>query len=118
MCIIKFKLLPVPVRLHSDSGLFNFVFISQCFVIFKNAVHSLEPVELLGVSSGCKLCATLLDIAKYYRTGRFCCGYFFFKLLAYAQYRKTTLNENENCKKEQKTGASFINFACLDITVL
>ena len=45
MRIIKLKIFPVPVRLHSGSGKLNFVVISSYFAIFKNVVHSLEPCE-------------------------------------------------------------------------
>ena len=61
----------------------NVVVISPCFAIFKNVVHSLE---WLGVSPGSKLCATLLNIAKYFKTLR--CGsgavaFIFFNLLLF-----------------------------------
>ena len=42
--------------------------ILKYFVIFKNVAHCLEPGEKpskLGVSSGPKLCTTLLNIAKH-----------------------------------------------------
>ena len=45
MRIIKLKIFPVPMRLLSGSGKFNFVVISPFFAIFKNGVHSLEPGE-------------------------------------------------------------------------
>ena len=41
MRIIKLKLFPVPVRLHSGNGKLIFVIISPFFAIFKNVVHSL-----------------------------------------------------------------------------
>ena len=41
MRIIKLKLFPVPVRLHSGYGKLIFVIISPFFAIFKNVVHSL-----------------------------------------------------------------------------
>ena len=42
MRIIKLKIFPVPVRLHSGYGKLIFVIISPFFAIFKNGVHSLE----------------------------------------------------------------------------
>ena len=45
MRIIKLKIFPVPVRLHSSYGKLIFVIISPFFAIFKNVVHSLEPGE-------------------------------------------------------------------------
>ena len=45
MRIIKLKIFPVPVRLHSSYGKLIFVIMSPCFAIFKNVVHSLEPGE-------------------------------------------------------------------------
>ena len=45
MYIIKLKIFPVPVRLHSGYGKLIFVIISSYFAIFKNVVHSLEPGE-------------------------------------------------------------------------
>ena len=45
MRIIKLKIFPVPVQLHSVSGILIFVIISPCVAIFKNGVHSLEPGE-------------------------------------------------------------------------
>ena len=45
MRIIKLKIFPVPVRLHSGSGKFIIVIISPFFAIFKNVVHSLESGE-------------------------------------------------------------------------
>ena len=45
MRIIKLKLFPVPVRLHSGYGELMSVIISQFFAILKNVVHSLEPGE-------------------------------------------------------------------------
>ena len=52
MRIIKLKIFPVPVRLHSGYGKLIFIIISPFFAIFKNVVQSLE---LLGVSPGFKL---------------------------------------------------------------
>ena len=75
MRIIKLKIFPVPVRLHSGYGKLIFVIILPFLAISKNVVHSLEPSlssELLGVSPGSKLCATFLNIAKYFKTLR--CG--------------------------------------------
>ena len=46
MRLIKLKLFPVPVRLHSGSGKLIFVVISPYFAIFKKVVHSLEPGEM------------------------------------------------------------------------
>ena len=48
-----------------------FDIISSCFAKSKNVVHSLE---ILGVSPGSKLCATFLNIAKYFKTLRCGCG--------------------------------------------
>ena len=45
MRIIKLKIFPVPVHLHSGYGKLIFVIISPFFAIFKNDVHSLEPGE-------------------------------------------------------------------------
>jgi len=42
MRIIKFKVFPVPVRLHSGYGKLIFVIILPCFAIFKHVVHSLD----------------------------------------------------------------------------
>ena len=85
MRIIKLKVFPVPVRLHSGYGKLIFVIISPFFAKFKNVVHSLEPGEtpsyLLGVSPGSKLCKTFLNIAKKFKTVavrlRCGCGYIF-----------------------------------------
>ena len=49
--IIKLNLFPVPVRLHSGSGKFNFVIVSPYFAIFKNVAHSLEPGETPSYSA-------------------------------------------------------------------
>ena len=54
----------VPIKLIFD-------IISSVFAKFKNVVHNLEQ---LGVSPGPKICATLLNIAKYFKTLRFGCG--------------------------------------------
>ena len=51
MSIIKLKIFPVPVRLHSGSGKLIFVIISPCVAIFKNVVHSLEPCETPSYSA-------------------------------------------------------------------
>ena len=51
MRIIKLNLFPVPMRLHSGSGNFNFVLISPCFAIFKNVVPSLKPGETPSYSA-------------------------------------------------------------------
>ena len=51
MRIIKLKVFPVPVRLHSGYGKLKFVVISQYFAIFKNVVHSFEPGETPGNSA-------------------------------------------------------------------
>ena len=51
MRIIKLKIFPVPVRLHSGSGKLMFVFFSPCVAIFKNVVHSLEPGETPSYSA-------------------------------------------------------------------
>ena len=45
MCIIKLKIFPVPVYLHSGNGKLIYVIISPFYAIFKNFVHSLEPGE-------------------------------------------------------------------------
>ena len=45
MRIIKLKIFPVPVHLHSGYGKAIFVIISPFFAIFKNVVHSLESGE-------------------------------------------------------------------------
>ena len=45
MRIIKLKIFPVPVRLHSGYGKKKKFIISPFFAIFKNVVHSLEPGE-------------------------------------------------------------------------
>ena len=45
MRIIKLKIFPVPVRLHTGYGKLIFVIISPFFAIFKKVVHSLEPGE-------------------------------------------------------------------------
>ena len=51
MRIIKLKIFPVPVQLHSGSGKLVFVIISPCVAIFKNVVHSLEPGETPSYSA-------------------------------------------------------------------
>ena len=51
MRIIKLKIFPAPVRLHSGSGKLIFVIISPCVGIFKNVVHSLEPGETPSYSA-------------------------------------------------------------------
>ena len=51
MRIIKLKIFPVPVRLHSGTGKLIFVILSPCFAIFKNDVHSLEPGETPNYSA-------------------------------------------------------------------
>ena len=43
MRIMKLKLFPVPVRLHSSYGKSIFVIFSPFLAISKNVVHSLEP---------------------------------------------------------------------------
>ena len=45
MRIIKLKIFPVPVRLHSGYGKLIFVINLSFFAMFKNVVHSLEPGE-------------------------------------------------------------------------
>ena len=51
MRIIKLKIVPVPVQLHSGSDKLIFVIISPCVAIFKNAVHSFEPGETPSYSA-------------------------------------------------------------------
>ena len=51
MRIIKLKIFPVPVRLHSGYGTLIFVSISSFFAIIKNVVHSLEPGETPNYSA-------------------------------------------------------------------
>ena len=51
MRIIKLKIFPVPVRLHSGYGKLIVVIISPRFAIFKNVVHSLEPGETPSYSA-------------------------------------------------------------------
>ena len=51
MRIIKLKIFPVPVRLHSGYDEFIFVIISPFFPIFKNAEHRLEPGETPSYSA-------------------------------------------------------------------
>ena len=51
MRIIKLKIFPVPVRLHSGYGKLSFGIISPFFAIFKNIVHSLEPCETQSYSA-------------------------------------------------------------------
>jgi len=102
MSIIKLNSFPVPMRLRSGSSQLNFVLISPCFVIFKNAVHSLEPGEFLGVSSGSKLCATSLNIAKYSKTIRFGCS-----LVAFILFNLLLFSTVKPC-----------SMTCPDITVL
>jgi len=61
---------PVPVT-------WNFVVYLPYCAIFKNVVHSLEPGETPSNSASHqahKLCATLLNIAKYFKTVRCGCG--------------------------------------------
>ena len=71
--LLKLKIFPVPVRLHSGYmyGKFIFVIISPFFAIFKNAVHSLEPGETPSYSAShqaLKLCTKFLNIAKHFKT--------------------------------------------------
>ena len=51
MRIIKLKIIPVPVRLHSGYGKLIFVIISLFFAIFMKVVHSLEPGETSSYSA-------------------------------------------------------------------
>ena len=51
MRIIKLKIFPVLVRLHSGTGKLIFVIISPCVAMFKNVVHSLEPCETSSYSA-------------------------------------------------------------------
>ena len=51
MPIIKLKIFPVPVHLHSGYGKLIFVIISPFFAIFKNVLHSLEPGETPSYSA-------------------------------------------------------------------
>ena len=51
MRIIKLKIFPVPVRLHSGYGKLIFVFFLPFFATFKNVVHSLEPGETTSYSA-------------------------------------------------------------------
>ena len=51
MRIIKLKLFPVPVRLHSGYGKLIFVIISPFVAISKNVVRSLEPGETPSYSA-------------------------------------------------------------------
>ena len=51
LSIIKLKLFPVPVRLHSVSGKLKFRRYLPCFAIFKNVEHSLEPDETPSYSA-------------------------------------------------------------------
>ena len=45
MRIIKLKIFPVPVLLHSGCSKLIFEIILQFFAIFKNVVHSLDPLR-------------------------------------------------------------------------
>jgi len=51
MRIIKLKIVPVPVRLHSSYGKLIFVIISPFFAVFKNVVHILEPDDTPSYSA-------------------------------------------------------------------
>ena len=51
MRIIKLNFFLVPVRLHSGSGKLIFRRYFTQFFIFKNVVHSLEPVETPSYSA-------------------------------------------------------------------
>ena len=53
MRIIKLKLFPVPMRLHSGSGKLKVVVISPYLAIFKNVVHSLEPGDTPSSEGWC-----------------------------------------------------------------
>ena len=57
----------------------NCVVISPLFAIFKSVVHSLEPGETPRYSASHRSSnyATFLNIAKYYKTVRCGCGFFF-----------------------------------------
>ena len=66
MRIIKLKIFPVPVRLHTGYANMIFVIILPFFPIFKNVVHSLE----LGETPGPKLCTAFLNIAKHFKPVR------------------------------------------------
>ena len=59
MRIIKLKIFPVPVHLHSSYGKLIFFIILPFFAIFKNVVHSLEPGETPS-----KLCSKALNYAQ------------------------------------------------------
>ena len=75
MRIIKLKLFSVPVRLHSGSGKFHFVVISPFFAIFKNDVHTFEhgetPSNSVSHHAQTKMCATFLEVTKYFKTVRY-----------------------------------------------
>ena len=72
-----------------------FDIISSFFAKFKNVVHNLEPGETpRGVSPGSKLCATLLNIAKYFKTLRLwlrCGCVYFFNLLKTSSVHHTCM---------------------------
>ena len=51
MRIIKLKIFPVPVQMHSGYGKLIFVIISPFLAIFKNVEHNLEPGETPSYSA-------------------------------------------------------------------
>jgi len=64
MRIIKFKIIPVPVHLHSGYGKLTDVIISPFFGIFKNIVHNLES-GLTPVTRRLTRLQTMHNVFKY-----------------------------------------------------
>ena len=68
LVIIKLKKFAVPVRLRCGSS--ELIFLS----LFHHVLRYLRTLYILDVSPGSKQCATLLNIAKYFKTLRCGCG--------------------------------------------
>ena len=68
MRIIKLKIFPVPVRLHSGYGKLIFVIVSPFSPIFNNVVHSLEPGETPRLQTMHSVFKYIHDIAKQFKT--------------------------------------------------
>ena len=92
MRIIRMKIFPVPVQLHSGLGKLIFVIISPFFAIFKNVVHSLEPGATSSNSASHQASNYVQRylISQILQNGsvrlRFGCGYFF-NLLMFSTVR-------------------------------
>ena len=80
LVLIKLTKFAVALRLRCGSCKLFFDIISSFFAKFKNVVHSLEPGETPSNSASHQApnkCATILNNAKYFKTLRCGCVYFF-----------------------------------------